>query len=85
MPCARSPKAMPLRISLEPAMARVIGAVAFSAKSRCLNVAYSANCGRDLFHGPSGRRSIPQPSYLLGVQVSESPLAATALSVDGYE
>jgi hypothetical protein len=85
MPCARSPKAMPLRISPEPAVPRVTGAFAFSAKSRCLNVAYSANCGRDLFDGLSGRRSIPQPNDLLGVQASESPQTATALRVDGYE
>jgi hypothetical protein len=85
MPCARSPKAMPLRISPEPAVARVTGAVAFSAKSRCLNVAYSANCGGDLFHSLSGRRSIPQPNDLLGVRASESPQTETALRVGGYE
>ena len=37
----------------------VTGAFAFSAKSRCLNVAYFANCGGDLFDGLSGRRSFP--------------------------
>jgi hypothetical protein len=85
MPCARSPKAMPLRISPEPAVARVTGSVAFSANSRCLKVAYSANCGRDLFDGLSGRGSIPQPNDLLGVQASESPQTATALPIDSYE
>jgi hypothetical protein len=82
MPCASSRKRC--RSEHRPTgSGEGAGVVAFRAKARCLNVAYSANCGRDLFHGLSGRRSTPHGNNLCGVQASEPQQAATAL--DGYE